>query len=73
MIDTALVRIWGQLIGAIIWDDNTGIGSFEYEPEFIKNTLDPAPILMPTENAEGKIFSFPHFEIMPHSKDCRDY
>ncbi len=59
MIDTALVKMWGQLIGAISWDDNTGIGSFEYEPEFIKNRLDPAPIIMPTENAEGNIFSFP--------------
>lgn len=59
MITTAFVNIWGQRVGAVAWDSNTGIGSFEYDPSFIKKGFDLAPIKMPLQNPKGTIFSFP--------------
>lgn len=59
MITTALVNIWGKLVGAIAWDSTTNVGSFEFEPEFLKNEWDIAPLKMPIETAGGNIFSFP--------------
>ena len=58
MINTAYVNIWKSRIGAIAWDDSTGIGSFEFEPSFLNNNWDLAPFKMPPEDALGKIFEF---------------
>ncbi len=35
MVTTAFVNIWGLRVGAIAWDDNTGLGSFEYDEKTI--------------------------------------
>ncbi|MBP7808621.1 MAG: type II toxin-antitoxin system HipA family toxin [Bacteroidia bacterium] len=59
MITTAIVNIWNQRVGAIAWDSDTGIGSFEYERNFLKKKLDLAPIKMPISKAEKKVFAFP--------------
>jgi serine/threonine-protein kinase HipA len=59
MITTAFIHLWNQRVGAIAWDENTGLGSFEYEPAFLESGLDLAPLTMPVEGARGRIFSFP--------------
>lgn len=59
MITTAYINIWKHRAGAIAWDDSTGVGSFEFEPSFLKNNLDISPLKMPVNIPEGKIFSFP--------------
>lgn len=59
MITTAYINIWKHRAGAIAWDDSTGVGSFEFEPSFLKNNLDISPLKMPVNILEGKIFSFP--------------
>lgn len=59
MITTAFVNIWNQRVGAIAWDPDTGLGSFEYMPSFLENNLHLAPIKMPKEAASKRIFSFP--------------
>jgi serine/threonine-protein kinase HipA len=57
MVSTAYIHIWGKTAGAIAWDSSTGLGSFEFDPAFIRNGWDIAPIKMPL--AQGKqIFSF---------------
>ncbi|OFX41929.1 MAG: toxin HipA [Bacteroidetes bacterium GWA2_32_17] len=56
MIYTALVKIWGTNVGAVAWDKATGVGSFEYDPGFLKLELDLSPIKMPID--EVKVFSF---------------
>ena len=58
MITSAFVKIWGEVAGAIIWDERNGIASFEYDPDFRKLGYDLSPIKMPL-NQEGRIFSFP--------------
>ena len=62
MITVAKVKIWDTLIGAVAWDEEKGIATFEYDKSFSKTGLDIAPITMPIQEAiNGKtIFSFPN-------------
>ncbi len=59
MISSAFINIWDQRIGAIAWNADTGLASFEYEPSFLNKGWDLAPIKMPIANARNRIFSFP--------------
>ena len=58
MNKTATVKIWNHNVGAIAWDDSTGIGDFEFEPSFLKNNWDLAPLKMPLAEAKGRIYTF---------------
>ena len=53
---TATVSLWGRDIGAVYWDAETGLGSFQYEPEFVAGGINISPMTMPTTNA---IYAFP--------------
>ena len=59
MITTAFVKIGGETVGAVAWNAETGIASFEYDPKFINTKMDLAPLKMPISNANKRIFSFP--------------
>jgi serine/threonine-protein kinase HipA len=59
---TAFVKIWNQIVGAVSWDDATGIASFEYTPEFKDTGIDLAPIKMPIQSGI-KVFSFPELRV----------
>ncbi|SDH08538.1 serine/threonine-protein kinase HipA [Flavobacterium omnivorum] len=59
MITTAFVKIWGETVGAVAWNAETGLASFEYDPKFINNKTDLAPLKMPIINSMKRIFSFP--------------
>jgi serine/threonine-protein kinase HipA len=54
----AEVKIWGELVGAVAWDDKTGLASFEYAATFKKRNWELAPLKMPL-GAGKKIISFP--------------
>jgi len=58
MVDVAEVKIWGELVGAVRWDQNQQLGFFEYDPDFIKKGWDISPIKMPISNG-SVIYSFP--------------
>ncbi|MDZ4758445.1 MAG: type II toxin-antitoxin system HipA family toxin [Bacteroidota bacterium] len=58
MINTATINIWGKQVGAIAWNSDTNIASFEYDPDFLKNQWDLSPLKMPHTQAENKIYSF---------------
>lgn len=60
-IDTAIVKLWGDTVGAVAWLDERGYGIFEYDKNFINKGLDISPITMGLNSArsgDGK-FSFP--------------
>lgn len=59
MISTAYINIWDKRVGAIAWDANSGLASFEYEPSFLGNYWDLAPLKMPIIHADRQVFSFP--------------
>lgn len=58
MITTAFINIWNQRVGAVAWNSDTGLGSFEYDSSFLKNNWNLSPIKMPIENANRRIFTF---------------
>ena len=57
-MNTAFVKIWGELAGAVAWDDISGIAAFEYDPKFISRDWDIAPLQMPL-NSGRRSFRFP--------------
>ncbi|RPI19116.1 MAG: type II toxin-antitoxin system HipA family toxin [Ignavibacteriae bacterium] len=61
MNTVARVNIWGMMVGAIAWRDETGYAVFEFDPDFIKKGVNLAPLKMPLEEAlNGRmIYSFP--------------
>lgn len=52
------MNIYGKRVGAVAWDPNRGLASFEYDPQFKLEELPIAPIKMPNKN---RIYSFPEF------------
>jgi len=58
MVDVAEIRIWGLSVGAVRWDANAQVGSFEYDKNFLNNGYDLSPIRMPIKNG-ARIYSFP--------------
>jgi serine/threonine-protein kinase HipA len=56
-MNTAIVNIWGKMVGAVAWDEKTGYASFEYEPSFKNWGWELSPLKMPV--TQDHIFSFP--------------
>ena len=59
MITTAFIHLWNKRVGAIAWDANNRLASFEYDPAFLNHHWNIAPLTMPIIGASGKVFSFP--------------
>lgn len=57
-MNTAYINLWNKRVGAVSWDADRRLASFEYESSFAANGWDIAPVKMPIELA-GQIFSFP--------------
>jgi len=66
-VKTAFVKIWGQTVGAVAWDESKGVASFEYEPKFITKDIDLAPIKMSIQDSQ-RIFSFPELRPSKNSE-----
>jgi len=58
MVDVAEVKIWGELAGAVRWDEQQQLGYFQFDSTFLQKGWDLAPIKMPPENG-SRIYSFP--------------
>nr|WP_299383847.1 type II toxin-antitoxin system HipA family toxin [Allomuricauda sp.] len=58
MVDVAEVKIWGELVGAIRWDESQQLGYFQYDPNFVQKGWDLSPIKMPLDQG-SRIYSFP--------------
>lgn len=59
MITIAQVNLWDKQVGAVSWDNNSAIGYFEYNQDFIQSGLNIAPLMMPiNSNYANEPFSF---------------
>ncbi len=58
MINSAFVYIWNKRVGAISWDPDVGLGTFQYDKNFLRSGLELSPVLMPLNQGE-RLFSFP--------------
>jgi len=54
----AEVKIWGRLVGAVAWDDQTGYATFEYDAGFKQLGWDLSPLKMPVSD-QRRLFAFP--------------
>ena len=52
----ARVQLWGKSIGAVSWDESSGLARFEYDPGFVRSGIEVAPLTMPLSK---QIYSFP--------------
>ena len=52
----AQVFLWGTKIGTVVFDSETGLGSFEYDPVFATSGIEVAPIAMPLSR---RVYTFP--------------
>lgn len=57
-MNTAYVKIWGELVGAVAWNEVTGLAAFEYDSKFKNLNWDLAPLQMPIHSGKNK-FEFP--------------
>ena len=55
-VNAANVFLWGKKAGAVAWDDQRNIASFEYAPAFLRDGFDLSPLVLPRRPG---IFSFP--------------
>ncbi len=58
MVVAAEVKIWGKLAGAVHWDADKQLASYQYDKNFLTKELDLSPIKMPIKNG-NRIYSFP--------------
>jgi len=57
-MNIAEVKIWGQLVGAVAWNEATGFTTFEYDPTFKQLGWDLAPLKMAVSDSRN-VYSFP--------------
>jgi serine/threonine-protein kinase HipA len=57
-MNTAYVNIWNTRVGAVAWNAERGLGTFEFEPSFISPDLNLAPLKLPLTAARNRSFSF---------------
>lgn len=69
MVDFAEVKIWGELVGAVRWDMDKRLASFQYDTKFLLKGWDISPIKMPLKNG-NQIYSFP--ELRPTRGESTD-
>ncbi|MFN9590625.1 MAG: type II toxin-antitoxin system HipA family toxin [Bacteroidota bacterium] len=60
-MNTAFVHIWGTMVGAVAWDNSTGLATFEYDSGFKNKNWDLSPLKMPLQ-ATKNIFNFPELK-----------
>src|SRR5690606_28296785 len=58
MVDAAEIKIWGESVGAVRWDESKQLGFFQYNSKFLQKGWDLSPIKMPLSQG-ARIFSFP--------------
>jgi len=54
---TATVKLWGTTIGYVAMDGGERFARFEYDPEFERFGIEPAPLMMPVQSR--RIYQFP--------------
>lgn len=49
------VKLWGQFVGSLMWDDAMGMAVFEYDNLFRRNGLELAPLTMPIAHGDNHV------------------
>ena len=53
------VKLWDKNVGALMWDKDKGVASFQYDDKFIRSGLDISPIVMPlNKSSKNQVYQF---------------
>lgn len=63
-MNTAFVKIWGELVGAVAWDEAMGYATFEYDAKFKSKGWELAPLQMPVSDRKST-YEFPALRKKP--------
>lgn len=55
-MDVISVHLWGQRVGALSWNQDRMLASFQYDPEFVRTGLEISPLKIPLN---VRVFQFP--------------
>jgi hypothetical protein len=58
-MEVITIKYQDDVVGAVSFDTEIGLGSFEYDPSFVKKGVELSPIKMPLSN---RIYSFPELD-----------
>lgn len=56
-MDAISIHLWDDQIGALSWDDDRRVASFQYTPDFIQQELAVSPLMLPLS---PRVFRFPN-------------
>ncbi|MCT7942968.1 type II toxin-antitoxin system HipA family toxin [Shewanella sp. SP1S2-7] len=59
VMEVITITYLDDVVGAVSFDTEKGLGSFEYDPSFVKKGVELSPIKMPLSN---RIYSFPELD-----------
>jgi serine/threonine-protein kinase HipA len=62
----AYVKIWGEIAGAVVWNESKEYASFEYSSSFRKTGWELAPLTMPM-STNKQLWEFPELKKDPES------
>ncbi len=57
MVNLAKIYVWGEYAGAVLWNEDAQLASFEYEPSFANKGLELSPLMMPMNGNRTYTFS----------------
>lgn len=57
-METAYVNLWNNRVGAVAWNSERGLGTFQFEPSFITGNLDIAPLKIPLREVRNQPKNF---------------
>lgn len=60
MQNLAEIKLWGKLVGALVYDPASQISTFEYSPDWIQRGVEIAPIHMPLPRRSSRKYQFPN-------------
>ncbi len=60
MQNLAEIKLWGKLVGALVYDPASQVSTFEYSPDWIQRDVEIAPITMPLPQRSSKKYQFPN-------------
>ncbi len=71
MVNVADIKVWGRRAGAVSWDNEQHLATFEYHTAFFNDGWDLSPIKMPLTQGP-RIFRFPELR-SPRGADYNTY
>lgn len=53
------VKLWGELVGSLVWNEALNCAAFEYDLNFKKKSWPISPLVMKVPNRGSQVFQFP--------------